>query len=553
MSDADRAVNAALAKHLFETVMHGQPGPTLDIGAKLPMLASSLGALGCEPWVIEHEPIAHNLPHIKETLPWDVEDSGGKEPWIRYKLITLIHTFEHLYEPLRMLRKFRRWVSEDGAVFIRMPDHSVPGFERDLTEGHYEIHPFYHSSASLLALLCQTQDTFALESVEHMPGYGQTDFVLRPIARAPIIALCGIVKNEMRDLPKMLKSAIGAHDRLILIDTGSTDGTEKMCREVFTEANDEEGRLNDFSKARNHYLDIADKEADWVFVLDADDELKTPEAIRRASYRQDFDAYALWIEDSGARWTTHRMWRTNMGIRYEGRCHEYPIKSDNVRDVVISDSLIVHHGEPSGNQEDSNARNQRILQLEWQEKPTPRCAFYLANTYRDASQWKDAAYWYGQRIAMGQHFRDEWLFAHLYCGRALRAASQIDLAMQCLQAARLEQPDWCEFTLELASIAYDQKRYVDAINIAMQCVNQPIPTTNLWRERNAYTDQPARLISWCHEHNGDYINALAWSDLVVGMLTRPDDQWADRHQRLRSVVLQYHTVSRPTALAQPAY
>ena len=43
-----------------------------------------------------------------------------------------------------------RQPTEPTVVFIRSPDHSVTGYERDLTPGHYTIHPFFHSITSIL-------------------------------------------------------------------------------------------------------------------------------------------------------------------------------------------------------------------------------------------------------------------------------------------------------------------------------------------------------------------------------------------------------------------
>ena len=61
--------------------------------------------------------------------------------------------------------------------------------------------------------------------------------------------------------------------------------------------------------------------------------------------------------------------------------------------------------------ESSNARNLRILEEEFAEAPAPRTAFYLANTHKDGGRPAEAARIYAQRIALGEHFRDEWLFA----------------------------------------------------------------------------------------------------------------------------------------------
>jgi glycosyltransferase involved in cell wall biosynthesis/ADP-heptose:LPS heptosyltransferase len=366
----------------------------------------------------------------------------------------------------------------------------------------------------------------------------------------PTIALGMLVKNEEKDLPRLLASVRGAVDRLCIIDTGSTDDTMLVARECgipgvvkrYTGASRKDAtgdwKLEDFSKARNMYLDEALRSGcDWVITLDADDELMTPDAIRRASYWPQFGVFGMWIQDGGNKWLVHRLWKTNLGIKFDGRCHEYP-NMGNIQSIMLDDCLIIHHGDPNPNQEDSNARNLRILLLEWKDRQSPRCAFYLANTHRDGGRWKEAAYWYSIRIQFGEGYRDEWLFAHLYAGRALRALKETALATEALESGQKAAPDWCEFTMELARMAYDRKDYAETIRLATPCVDAPVPFTQLWRERHDYSDGPARLISWCHEHMGNIGQALAWSEMAIERIGGPDKEWDDRHKRLRMSMMQ---------------
>jgi glycosyltransferase involved in cell wall biosynthesis len=78
-------------------------------------------------------------------------------------------------------------------------------------------------------------------------------------------------------------------------------------------------------KARNVFVDeIERRGADFVLWMDADDELLTPANLRRALYWGEYDVFGVQIESGGQRWTHHRLWRAGRGIRFEGRCHEYP-------------------------------------------------------------------------------------------------------------------------------------------------------------------------------------------------------------------------------------
>ena len=369
--------------------------------------------------------------------PTQIRDWTASE---RFRLITLVHVFEHMYDPLGALRKLRGLVADDGYLFIRSPDHRVSGFERDLTPGHYTIHPYFHALGSLLELLVQGGDLFTLERASATEGFGQRDFILRPLERKPLVFAGMIVKNEERDLPRCLRSIEHVVDGAVVVDTGSTDNTlavatSTIAKPVFPQTytgasrQDERGdwKLWDFAKARNVFVDqIEQRGGDYVLWMDADDELLTPANLRRAIYWAEFDVFGVQIESAGQRWTHHRLWKTGRGIRFEGRCHEYPtIGGRPTLDLVDS---VIRHDATASSGESANARNLRILQEEFAECPSPRSAFYLANTHKDGARWREAVEWYTKRIALGEGFRDEWLFAYLYKARCERAAGDVAAA-----------------------------------------------------------------------------------------------------------------------------
>ena len=552
MSDHDKAVNRALAEHLFATCLHNTPARTLDVGSKYPYLAHCLRSLGCEAFGMDNIEI---VPEYSRSLgvpmlmaDFEAITDAQIREWTatdRFALITLIHLFEHMYDPLAALVKLRRLVADDGRVFIRLPDHGVTGFERDLTAGHYTIHPYYHAFPSLLQLLVRGRDLFAVESTSTMDGAGQRDIVLRPLTRKPMLLAGLIVKNEERDLPRCLASIEPIVDGVVVVDTGSTDRTLEVAQTViakpvytqtYTGASrkDERGDWKhwDFGKARNVFVEeIERRGADWVLWMDADDELLTPN-LSRAIYWQSIDVFGVQIESDGHRWVHHRLWKTGRGIRFEGRCHEYPTLAGH-RELTLTTSVIRHDAAP-GAGESANARNLRILTDECAQAPTPRSAFYLANTHKDAARWRDAVEWYGKRIAMGEGFRDEWLFAWLYKARCERAMSDPSAAERTLLDAVSRERGWAEFWMELAYIAYDQKRYAHTIGYSLLAADAPIPQTQLWREPNKYTDQPARMISWCHEHLGDLRSALDWAYRARSRIGSADADWDARIRSLES-------------------
>lgn len=86
-----------------------------------------------------------------------------------------------------------------------------------------------------------------------------------------MISLCMIVKNEEENLGRCLDSVKDIVDEIIIVDTGSKDNTVKVAKQfganvLFYQWND------DFAAARNFSISMA--KHDWIFILDADEELE---------------------------------------------------------------------------------------------------------------------------------------------------------------------------------------------------------------------------------------------------------------------------------------
>lgn len=99
-----------------------------------------------------------------------------------------------------------------------------------------------------------------------------------------------ITKNEAENIRACLESVRWA-DEIIVVDSGSTDGTVEICREFTPHVH-----LHDwpgFGRQKNRALDYATQ--DWVFSIDADERV-TPELraqLERAMAEARYDGYYL--------------------------------------------------------------------------------------------------------------------------------------------------------------------------------------------------------------------------------------------------------------------
>jgi glycosyltransferase involved in cell wall biosynthesis len=184
------------------------------------------------------------------------------------------------------------------------------------------------------------------------------------------LALVVIARNEARCITRCLRSFAGHVDRMLVLDTGSTDDTVALARAAGAEVRHFEW-CDDFATARNAALRAAG--ADWHLVVDADEWLDSgAEAL--AAWRQT-PPHRLGLVDirntfdgpQGEGVATAAIARLLPGhVRYQGRIHEQP---DTALPAAPSGLRLLHDGYASAQKQAKADRNERLLHLALAEQP----------------------------------------------------------------------------------------------------------------------------------------------------------------------------------------
>lgn len=152
--------------------------------------------------------------------------------------------------------------------------------------------------------------------------------VLRSKKWTHSLSLCMIVKNEAETLEKCLRLARPFVDEIVVVDTGSTDGTQEIAR-GYADVYDEIEWPDSFAAARNHSIDLGT--SDFILILDGDEYIEDArqwKAMRRAL--QDgvvglvLPVYNLLGENGlirSDRALQRRVFLNRPEIRYTGRVH----------------------------------------------------------------------------------------------------------------------------------------------------------------------------------------------------------------------------------------
>ncbi len=142
----------------------------------------------------------------------------------------------------------------------------------------------------------------------------------------PVLSLCMIVKNEIQNLPRCLASVKPYLDELIVVDTGSQDGTPKIALQYGSKVKYFEW-CDDFAAARNYAISQAS--GDWILMLDADEELvvESENFLEPITSRPEIIAYSLTyieVNDQVEITPSYRfsLFRNIPELRYVGRYHE---------------------------------------------------------------------------------------------------------------------------------------------------------------------------------------------------------------------------------------
>lgn len=208
----------------------------------------------------------------------------------------------------------------------------------------------------------------------------------------PLLSLTMIVKDEAEFLRGCLESVEGIADEIIIVDTGSTDGTIDIAKEftnnVFTyKWND------DFASARNEALKKAN--AKWILYLDADERLNVTDKDKFREFLANLDEsigginciiesehYKLDGSSEIHRGGYPRLFR-NLGfpkINFRGRVHEQisPSILEQGLSFINSDIKIIHLGynRERSEMEKKVQRNYRLLLQHVKEEPTNGYAWY---------------------------------------------------------------------------------------------------------------------------------------------------------------------------------
>lgn len=258
-----------------------------------------------------------------------------------------------------------------------------------------------------------------------------------------------IVKNEERSLMRCLKAARSLVDEIIIADTGSTDKTLQIAKEMGAKVFDFPW-INDFSAARNFALEQSD--ADWNLILDADEYLrpcsrKNLEKLlkgQKGVWLGGITRYDAYRDEGGISQSTSVLPRIlPKGVRYTGIIHEQP------KGNLPCYSLPLAADHDGYLYEDKGERNLPYLMKAVNEYPEDGYyQFQLASTLRNLKRLEESLEYFRNFYRLAdpkETYRAEGIVLYLYTLLDLGTPQCLDEAAAIVEREDENLGSWSDF------------------------------------------------------------------------------------------------------------
>jgi glycosyltransferase involved in cell wall biosynthesis len=306
----------------------------------------------------------------------------------------------------------------------------------------------------------------------------------------PLLYFVAIVKNEASNFRATIESVKDVVDGIVVLDTGSTDGTQDIVRAAAGNVPCKlyEEPFVDFATSRNRVLELAEADAPvFTLMLSGDETLHNGKALRDALEKErdtDTGGFTVELRNDLIRWLYTRVLRTDAKWRYVGVVHEVPKAPDGTAGGKFLPGAYVVHSASDPERRTARVRNYdlpMLLKMEAEAKTDEergRALLFLANTYDALSEQEDrrkpgsawitykmtAMSYYRRRSELGGDLaeRNDALFHYLNSAETLGMYSHQELLSRLVPLAEMDpkRPE-VRYMIAAHTASIDLKRGID--------------------------------------------------------------------------------------------
>ena len=337
------------------------------------------------------------------------------------------------------------------------------------------------------------------------------------------VCLNMIVKNESDVITRCLDSVKPIIDYWVIVDTGSTDGTQEIIKEFMKDIPGElyEKPWKNFEHNRNEALDFARGKSDYILFIDADEVLAYEPDFKLPELKENF--YFITTSYGGTKYARVQLIDNQSDWRWKGVLHESvdsPQKKtsghiDGVLNIVHTDGA--RSKDPEKYQKDVQVLEEALLK----EPQNTRYVFYLAQSYRDADIPEKALETYIKVIGMSRW--DEEIYISLFQIAQLkeRLKHPKEEVIAAYYKAFSFRPTRAEPLNRLAEFYRKDNRFAEGYVAAKAGLAIPVPKDILFVEQWTYDYGLLLECSVCAYWLGKYQECYDLTEQILALKDLP--------------------------------
>ena len=265
------------------------------------------------------------------------------------------------------------------------------------------------------------------------------------------LALNFICKDESHVIEKMLDSAKGIVDLIVVNDTGSTDGTQQIIKNFGEKHNIPtyvfERPFDDFEKSRTWAMEKLKevvKELEWDpskvhgFWFDCDEQLVIDSKFDKNQFTKDLYMINTYI--GAMKYTRNTFFKVSLPFRWYGPVHEFIVCDQQNITSGLAENIHVNVEMTGSSWQGDIAQkylshSHKLEAYIAADRKDPRWIFYTAQSYHDSASMKDnkeeneerlrrSLKYYRERVSRTDGYPEEIYYAQYRIGAIMRILEQ---------------------------------------------------------------------------------------------------------------------------------